>query len=70
MLPDRNTAEELLRDAGQCNPGAWVNHSKITARCAEQIAKACAGMDSEKSYIVAFARYRQKVWRKTYGTYL
>lgn len=52
MLPDRNTAEELLKDAEQCNPGAWVNHSKITAWCAEQIAGACAGMDSEKAYII------------------
>lgn len=52
MLPDRNTAEQLLKDAEQCNPGAWVNHSKITARCAEQIAGACAGMNSEKAYIV------------------
>ncbi len=51
MLPDRNTAEELLKDAEQCNPGAWVNHSKITAWCAEQIASACADMDSEKAYI-------------------
>lgn len=52
MLPDRNTAEQLLKDAEQCNPGAWVNHSKITARCAEQIAGACTGMNSEKAYIV------------------
>ncbi|MDE7416103.1 MAG: HD domain-containing protein [Lachnospiraceae bacterium] len=52
MLPDRNTAEELLKDAEQCNPGAWVNHSKITAWCAEQIASACTDMDSEKAYIV------------------
>lgn len=52
MLPDRNTAENLLKDAEQYNPGAWVAHSKITARCAELIAGACAGMDSEKAYIL------------------
>lgn len=52
MLPDRNTAEQLLKDAEQCNPGAWVNHSKITAQCAEQIAGACTDMNSEKAYIV------------------
>lgn len=52
MLPDRNTAENLLNDAAQYNPGAWVAHSQITARCAEQIAGACDGMDSEKAYIL------------------
>jgi len=52
MLPDRNTAEDLLKDAQQDNPGGWVNHSRITARCAEQIAGSCADMDSEKAYIL------------------
>lgn len=52
MLPDRNTAENLLKDAEQYNPGAWVTHSQITARCAEQIAGACEDMDSEKAYIL------------------
>ena len=52
MLPDRDTAEGLLIDAGQCNPGAWVDHSRITALCAEQIAGACSNMDSEKAYIL------------------
>lgn len=51
MLPDRNTAEELLREAEQCNPGAWGSHSRITARCAQRIAAEC-GMDSEKAYIL------------------
>lgn len=52
MLPDRDTAERLLTDAGQCNPGAWVDHSRITALCAEQIAGACSDMDSEKAYVL------------------
>ena len=52
MLPDRDTAEGLLTDAGQCNPGAWVDHSRITALCAEQIAGACSDMDSEKAYVL------------------
>lgn len=52
MLPDRTTAENLLKDAEQCNPGAWVDHSKNTAQCAEKIAGACAHMESEKAYIL------------------
>lgn len=52
MLPNRNTAEDLLKDAEQCNPGAWVSHSKFTAYCAERIAGACADMDGEKAYIL------------------
>ena len=49
--PDREKAEALLREAEDCNPGPWGNHSRIAARCAEKIA-AAAGMDSEKAYVL------------------
>lgn len=52
MLPDRKTAEELLAEAEQCNPGPWGDHSRVTARCAEKIARLCDGMDPEKAYIL------------------
>lgn len=52
MLPDRATAEALLQDAEQCNPGQWVDHSKVTAYCAEKIARCCEELDSEKAYIL------------------
>ncbi len=52
MLPAREEAEKLLEEAEKCNPGPWGNHSRVTARCAEQIAKKCSGMDSDKAYIL------------------
>lgn len=52
MMPLRTTAEEILREAEQCNPGPWGNHSRIAAHCAEKIAASCEGMDAEKAYIL------------------
>lgn len=52
MLPTREEAEEILREGETCNPGAWGNHSRVAAHCAEKIAQACGGMDSEKAYIL------------------
>lgn len=52
MLPTREEAETILKEAEKCNPGAWGNHSRITAHCAEKIAEECDGLDSEKAYIL------------------
>lgn len=52
MLPNRLEAEKLLADAELCNPGAWGNHSRIAAHCAEKIAAACPTLDPEKAYIL------------------
>lgn len=52
MLPTREEAEKLLKDAEQLNPGPWGDHSRTVAHCAEKIAAACPGMDSEKAYII------------------
>ena len=52
MLPTRQQAEVLLREAESCNPGPWGNHSRTAAHCAEGIARAC-GLDAEKAYILA-----------------
>jgi len=52
MLPSREEAEKLLREAERCNPGPWGNHSRVTAHCAEKIAMACADMDYEKAYVL------------------
>lgn len=51
MIPTRAEAERLLSEAESCNPGPWGNHSRIAAHCAEKIAEACDGMDSDKAYI-------------------
>jgi hypothetical protein len=51
MLPTREEAEFLLKDAEKCNPGPWGNHSRTTAHCAEKIAQASGDMDANKAYI-------------------
>ncbi len=52
MLPTREQAEELLREAETHNPGAWGDHSRIAAHCAEKIAQECSDLDSDKAYIL------------------
>lgn len=52
MLPTREIAEELLKEAEQCNPGPWGNHSRVAAHCAERIAMECDGLDTNKAYIL------------------
>lgn len=51
-MPTRAEAEKILEEAGRCNFGPWVNHSRITAKCAEKIAELCENLDSEKAYIL------------------
>lgn len=52
MLPTKEQAEKLLREAEICNPGPWGNHSRTAAHCAERIAFYCDDMDSEKAYVL------------------
>ena len=52
MLPTKEKAEEILKEAERCNPGPWGNHSRTAAHCAERIAFYCDDMDSEKAYIL------------------
>lgn len=52
MIPPRERAEEILREAAGCNPGVWENHSFLTALCAERIAAACGDMEPEKAYVL------------------
>lgn len=52
MLPSRERAEALLRDAERCNPGPWGDHSRVAAHCAETIARACGDMDIDKAYVL------------------
>lgn len=52
MLPTREQAEQLLKEAEQCNPGPWGNHSRAAAHCAEKIAQACGDLDPDKAYIL------------------
>jgi len=52
MLPTREQAELLLKEAEQCNPGPWGNHSRVAAHCAESIATQCGSLDPDKAYIL------------------
>lgn len=52
MIPDREEAKRLLAEAETHNPGAWARHSEVVAFCAEQIAKECQDMDTEKAYVI------------------
>lgn len=52
MIPTREEAEEILREAENCNPGPWGNHSRVAAHCAEEIARACGDMDADKAYVL------------------
>lgn len=52
MLPTREKAEDLLKEAEQCNPGPWGNHSRTAAHCAERIAFYCDDMDENKAYVL------------------
>ncbi|MBQ1382948.1 MAG: HD domain-containing protein [Solobacterium sp.] len=51
MYPDRETAERILEEGERCRPGSWADHSRITARCAERIARN-AGLDPDKAYVL------------------
>lgn len=52
MLPTRDQAEALLKEAEQCNPGPWGSHSRTAAYCAERIARECDGLNPDKAYIL------------------
>ena len=51
MIPTREEALRLLREAASHNPGPWEAHSETAAFCAERIAAAC-GMDADKAYVL------------------
>ena len=52
MIPSREEAERLVREAEAINPGPWGDHCRVAAHCAECIAARCEGMDSDKAYVV------------------
>ncbi len=52
MLPTKEQAEILLKEAELCNPGPWGDHSRVAAYCAEKIAVKCKDVDPEKAYIL------------------
>ena len=51
-LPTIIEAENLLNEAEQRNPGAWIGHSKTAAFCAKAIAEHCDNLDADTAYIL------------------
>ena len=51
MYPGREEAEKLLSEAGKCNPGPWIKHSRTAAHCAEKIAL-YSGLNTDKAYVL------------------
>ena len=52
MIPSREEAERIIREAEAINPGPWGDHCRVAAHCAERIAARCEGMDPDKAYVV------------------
>ncbi len=52
MLPTREEAERILKDAEIDNPGPWGDHSRTVAHCAERIAAFCMDLDENMAYVL------------------
>lgn len=52
MLPTIAEAHELLRQAGEKNPGPWLDHSKVAAHASQCIAARCPGLEPERAYVL------------------
>jgi hypothetical protein len=51
-IPEKDVAEQYLREAGACNPGPWVDHSRYVAHAAQRIAAHIPGLNQEAAYIL------------------
>lgn len=51
-IPGRAQAEALLGEAGERNPGPWIEHSRRVAEAAQRIAERVPGMDGDAAYIL------------------
>ena len=52
MIPSREEAERIIKEAEAINPGPWGDHCRVAAHCAERIAARYEGMDPDKAYVV------------------
>jgi hypothetical protein len=51
-VPSLKEAEMILNRAQQRNPGQWVDHNRVTAFCARQIAEKISGLDPDAAYVL------------------
>ena len=52
MEPTKETAEQVLLEAEQSNPGPWADHSRYVAQACRNIAQHCADLSAERAYIL------------------
>ena len=52
MIPSREEAERIIKEAEAINPGPWGDHCRVAAHCAERIAARCERMNPDKAYVV------------------
>ena len=73
--PTRENAFRFLREAELLNPGRWGDHSRITAKCAETIARRCGDLDPEKAFVLGLIhdigrRFGVSQFRHIYDGYI
>lgn len=51
-VPTLNEAKDLLKEAGELNPGPWIDHSLYAGKAAELIAKNCKDLDTETASVL------------------
>lgn len=49
-VPNSIHAQIIISEASKLNPGIWVEHNKVAAKCARRIAEKCSGLDEEVAY--------------------
>lgn len=52
MEPNRQTAEQALREAAESNPGAWTDHSRYVAEACQNIASHCKELSTDRAYVL------------------
>lgn len=51
-VPSVQTAEDMLQEASQMNPGPWVAHNRVAGKCARAIAEKCSSLDPDTAYVL------------------
>lgn len=62
MLPTIAEAHELLRHAGETNPGPWLDHSKVAAHAAHRIAVRYPGLEPDRAYVLGLLHDLGRGW--------
>ncbi len=52
MEPNKEIAEQVLREAEKSNPGAWADHSRYVAQACKNIAQCCEHLSADKAYVL------------------